>query len=519
MVNNVPCDVMVDALNIQPSAEVAVPHPARSYPRRFGANVLRYSARFLRRESGNMAALFALTIIPLLGAASMAIEVSNWYLTGRALQNTADSAVMAAAANGSTTSFSGTYDKLPELYPSYKWEALSVAQQLGYINGENNVVITVVNGQTCPSGTATNCYKVTLQKTLPIYLAMITGYTGDPGAGGKLVTASAMASSSTSSNRTYCVLSLVSGDGSAASSSTVGITTKGNSSSNPTGCYAFSDGSTSCTGAGNHPLAQYVDAVGTSDTSCVPKATPQNATSNATPITDTTYRNLQSNIPTSGTCSINTISEANAVLSADKKSATLTLAASTFCTGDIKVNFSTKTVATLNIATPATTSGGSVLFINNGTFNTNGYTIQTTSGSGLAMVFTGTTGSSKQYPTGGGTLDMAAPKSGTWSGVALYQNPNITASATIDMSAAGNSPTWYITGLLYFPNANISLGGSINKATNGVRCIALVDKTFSVNGGAGFYPSDPTNTQTDCSTAGLTPPTGTLGSQRFGLVQ
>jgi hypothetical protein len=48
--------------------------------------------------------------------------------------------------------------------------------------------------------------------------------------------------------------------------------------------------------------------------------------------------------------------------------------------------------------------------------------------------------------TGNGTLDIAAPTSGAWSGIAVYQDPALTTN--VNISYAGNNPTWNITGLI-----------------------------------------------------------------------
>src|SRR6185436_1044874 len=94
-----------------------------------------------------------------------------------------------------------------------------------------------------------------------------------------------------------------------------------------------------------------------------------------------------------------------------------------------------------------------VLVIENGQLDTNGFTIRTADGSQLTIVFSGdNSGTYSHIPTGGGTMDIQAPKSGPWSGVAMYQDPSLTSG--IDMSEAGNSPTWDITGLVYLPHAD-----------------------------------------------------------------
>ncbi|MGB6177496.1 MAG: hypothetical protein WBF43_14445, partial [Methylocella sp.] len=129
----------------------------------------------------------------------------------------------------------------------------------------------------------------------------------------------------------------------------------------------------------------------------------------------------------------------------------------------------------------------------------------TTSGSGLTVVFTGTNSSAYNYiPSGGGTLDIAAPASGAWSGMALYQDPNLTdQGANLDISAAGNSPTWNISGMVYLPNSIVTLSGAVSKASNGTACFGMVVADMRINGTGDIFAND-----TGCSAAGLALPTG-----------
>ena len=75
-----------------------------------------------------------------------------------------------------------------------------------------------------------------------------------------------------------------------------------------------------------------------------------------------------------------------------------------------------------------TTINNTTLVIENGQLDTKGYTL---TGSGLTVVY-------QRVPTGGGTLNIAAPTSGAWSGVAIYQNPSLTTNVSFTYS--GNSP-------------------------------------------------------------------------------
>jgi hypothetical protein len=146
---------------------------------------------------------------------------------------------------------------------------------------------------------------------------------------------------------------------------------------------------------------------------------------------------------------------------------------------------------------------GAVLVIENGQLDTNGFSLTTTKGSGLTVAFSGSNSAPYTHaPTGGGTLDIVAPTSGPWSGVAIYQDSKLTAG--VDISAAGSSPAWNITGLVYLPNSSVTLSGAVKKAGFGQSCFALVVSSITVNGTGSILPNG------GCIPAGLGMPTGTL---------
>jgi len=82
----------------------------------------------------------------------------------------------------------------------------------------------------------------------------------------------------------------------------------------------------------------------------------------------------------------------------------------------------------------------------------------------------------------------------------IVQDPRLTTG--VDISSAGNSPTWNITGLIYTPHATITLKGAIDKSTNGQRCVVMVADNFQISGTGGILK---TNVQ-NCLAAGLTQP-------------
>ncbi len=160
-----------------------------------------------------------------------------------------------------------------------------------------------------------------------------------------------------------------------------------------------------------------------------------------------------------------------------------------------------------------TVSGSGPITIINGSLNLNGYTL---TGTGNTLIFTGAAVTNVNSfdpghaPPTSGTLDLSAPSSGTWSGVAIYQDPNLTSN--VDWTSSGNSLNWDVTGLIYMPNSNINFSGTINKATGGKNCFTLVDYTVQFSGTVKVNEG-----QTECTAAGLIPPTSDL--RRPVLVQ
>ena len=134
--------------------------------------------------------------------------------------------------------------------------------------------------------------------------------------------------------------------------------------------------------------------------------------------------------------------------------------------------------ADVTINTP---TGYAVMIIENGQLDLNGHVFQTASNSALTIVFTGSSGYT-HGPTDntngpGGALNITAPTSGPWAGMAVVQDPSLR-DPGLDVSAAGNSPTWDITGLIYMPHATIILKGAIDKSTFGNQCVVMIADNF-----------------------------------------
>jgi hypothetical protein len=443
-----------------------IKRPAR--PSKTTGGLLR---RFAKNSGGNIAVMSALVLPVVIGCFGLGTEATSWYVTQRSEQNAADSAAIAAASNAGS---------------DYAQEAKAVAAQYGFTDGQAGVVVTALNGQTCPDGSS-NCYKVTIKKPVALMLAQVVGYHGDAslaGAPAKNVLATAVAIQGVSP-RPYCMVAL------ASSGVTPALHTNGAPNANLAGCNVMSNTGATCNG---HNLAADVgDAHGTND-GCGVK---QN--SNVPTIPDP-YAGLVSNVPPDPCSSYpQEPSKRNgpALPSSNVLAGQQTWNGNVTYCGDLKLN---------GPVTIDTSSSGAVLVIENGDLDTNGFPIQTSNGSALTIVFSGTSGGGYTHaPTGGGTLDITAPTTGPWKGVAVYQDPRI--STGMDISAAGNSPTWDITGLVYLPHSSVTFSGAVNKSTNGKSCFVLIVDNLLVNGTADIVPKG------QCVQAGVTQPTSPLPSR------
>jgi Flp pilus assembly protein TadG len=419
-------------------------------------------ARFAKSERGNIAILFALVAPALIGAFGIGMETASWYQLQRDMQNAADEAAIAASTNGTS---------------SYNAEAAAVAANYGYTDGANNVTVTSSNAASCPAG-GNNCYSVTISLKQQLYLTPVVGYSGNTTVNGQpavTLTASAIATKGTTP-RQYCVLAL--------DTTGTAFLANGVPFANLAGCNVYSNADMTC--HGHNTNADIGDARLT-NSGC---GNIQN--SNVTAVTDP-YSGLASNIP-ANTCSSYPQEPAKKkdppLPSSNQLSGTVSWSGNKILCGDVQLTADT-----------TISSSAGVLVIENGQLDTNGYTLSTASGSSLTMIFSGTSsGSYTHAPTGGGTLDIQAPTSGTWKGVAIYQDPGLTSG--VDISAAGNSPTWDITGLVYLPHSSVTFSGAVNKSSNGASCFGLVVANITINGTGSILDHG------GCAAAGLNLPTG-----------
>jgi len=446
--------------------------------------------RLREDQRGTVSIIMGLLIVPLVAALGIGFEVSNWYMTGRGMQNAADAAALAAATNGGA---------------NYDVEAKAVAAQYGFVDGANTITVAASNTATCPSGGNT-CYGVTISGAVPLLVSQVVGYLGDTtlnGAAAKQLSSVAIAKP-TIKPEDLCMVAL------AGSGAAQGIRTNGSPVANMNGCNVMSNTAAQCNGS--NLGAGYGFAVGTSNGCGVRPVSNQRAVLDP-------YANMYTVPPLSDSgCAGNYPQEtrhgnAYSVATSNQLSGAMNLAAgNNFKCGDQMLT------ADVVINTPPGTPA--VLVIENGQLDLNGHALTTADGSAVTLVFSGADTAGTNYthaPTdntngSGGVLDINAPTSGPWSGVAIYQDPSLTRG--LDVSAAGNSPTWNISGLIYMPHASVTLKGAVDKAAHGQSCVVMIADNFQISGTAGILQTDIGH----CHDAGLTMPTTTVAG-RSALVQ
>ncbi len=464
----------------------------------FAASVAQNLMRLRRDQRGNVAIMMGFALVPLVGAMGLGFEVSNWYMNKRSMQNAADAAAIAAATNAGA---------------NYDVEAKAVAARYGFVNGSNNTTVTVLNNVTCPTDGTNNCYSVQISRPVPLYLAEVVGFSGSTTLNG------ARAQTIISSAITYgkkiqapvCLL--------AVGTSGNAITTNGAPKTDFTGCTVASDSQSNCNGSN---LNAYIGVAAGTNTGCGNNQVSDSFTpdcyatgSNGCPNIPNLIKNNITNTCGSGASAY---PQEGTFKGGGKKGSTpawtqwstnqsLGSGVTQIC-GDLQL--------TANVTINTTDASGAVLVVQNGQLDLNGYTLQTSNGSALTIVFSGTnTGSYTHWVTDsstgspGGILNIQGPTSGAWSGIALVQDPSLTSG--VDYTYKGNNPTYDLTGLIYTPNANVTYSGAISKSTYGADCFVMISKTINVNGTGYIYPQSPDGS--GCQAAGLKVPMATIATR------
>ena len=456
------------------------------YHERYGsaaAGVMHALVRLRGDQRGTIAVMMALLFPALIGILGLGIEVTNWYMRTRGMQNAADAAVIAAASNATS---------------NYNIEAAAVAANYGFVNGTNNVTVTATDSAACPADPDVTppCYKVTITNIVSLALTEVVGYKGNAVVDGARLQqlSSAATATKTVIQQPICLLGL----------DTTGqaVTSNGAPNADFSGCTVMSNSGSSCNGS---DLKAFMGVAHATNNGCGVRQR-----SYAPPVADP-YAVLASNIPgdLATKCSNtypqeskqgNTWSGGTEWIGTKPLTGTADLAGNTLICGDLRLT------GDVFIDAP----DGAVLYIQNGRLDLQGHTFKTTNGSELAIVFTGDDSYNHivtdKSGSGTGVLDIKAPLSGPFSGVAIYQNPSLNNVVNIDY--AGNDPQWNITGLVYLPHASVTISGAINKSADGAVCFVMVANDVTINGTGSIYAQSPAGA--GCQEAGLNMPKVTI---------
>ena len=436
-------------------------------------------------QRGTVAVIMGFLFPIMVGGLGLGFEISNWYLKTRWMQNAADSAAIAAASNGGS---------------NYDVEAKAVAAQYGFVDGSKNVTVTASNAAACPAGPNINppCYSVTITSMVPLYLSQVVGYSGNTTVNGVKEKALSSAAIATQNKiqQPICLLGL--------DKSGQAILSNGGPNTNFTGCTVMSNSAATCNGSN---LQAFMGLAAGTNSGC------GNIQYSDIKALDDPYALYASNIPSDlpTKCS-------NSYPQESKKGSTWSggtaWSGSKTLTGTADVAGNTLVCGDLRLAGDVTIDApdGAVLYIQNGLLDLQGHTLSTADGSAVTIVFTGDNNGTYQHiPTdnsGGssGVLDIQAPKAGPFPGIAIYQDPNLTQG--VDLSYAGNSPTWNISGGVYLPNADVTISGAVNKSANGAVCLVMIAKDVTINGTGALYAQTPNGS--GCKDAGLNMPKATI---------
>jgi Flp pilus assembly protein TadG len=436
--------------------------------------VMAQMRRMQSDRRGVVAVVIALVAIPVLaGFATLAVDTSTWSSSQNSAQGAADnaalSAVVAKGAGSSSTQITN--------------EVLANAALNGFTNGQNGVTVTVNNPpKTGPNTSNSNAYEVIVTKPQNAFFSGLLGTA--PTVIGRSVAI-------VQSGSPACVLALD-------SSASGAITMSGGASVGAPKCAVAANSSSATAGnfsGGATLTAANFNVVGNYSVSG--GATVSATIMTGAPKTTDPYASLA--VPSYTVCNNTAYSLSGG---------TATLASSVDC-GAISVSGGGHLTMNPGAYSSITVSGGSTLTMNpgiyviygSGGFNLSGGTTTNASG-GVSIVLTSNTGSSYGSITisGGATLTLTAPSSGSMQGVAFYVDRNAPKSGS-DSFSGGSSMA--ITGSIYTPSQQATYSGGSSTASV---CLQLIADTVNFSGGSSFGVSCGSLT-----VPGLQPTGGTKG--------
>jgi Flp pilus assembly protein TadG len=407
-------------------------------------------SRFVSSREGNVATLFALALIPLVGSAGAAIDYGQAARTQAKLQSAIDAAVLAGAKDGSAAWTTAAQSTFRAAYGAA--------------------------GPTPSFARDGTAFTGSVNTTVPTAVLQVLGFPTIA------VAASASAATTTTALDESCILALDKG----ADASKSALTFNGAPNVALSGCTIRSNGSMRCNGHGTGASASI--AVGTVSGCSNPQPGGAPVADIYAPLAKSIERKCTS--ATGATWRPGTPPSATRMVTVQKGAWTeyhvcgsLTLA------GSGALGAGTNAVIVIE--------NGSLIMDNDATIDA----------SGVAFVLTGdgTVASEIVFPNGKGkaaTLTLSPPTAAShpWRGVSIYQDPALTKNVDHDW---GPGTILNADGVIYLPNADLRIHGS--PSSNNPLCTKLVVSTFTSNGAVNLK-----QTAQGCATLGVTQSSSTV---------
>ena len=388
-------------------------------------------SRFRSDQSGAVAMVTAVGLPVLIGFAALTVDVTLWSSSKTSAQGAADAAAMSAvkaAAAGNSVSQS-------------KNEATAIAAADGFTNGVGGATVTVNNPPASGAYTSNSgAYEVIITKPQTLYFAGIFG--AAPQVTGRSVAAS--------NSPPACVLALE-------PSAQQAINMSGSAALTTNNCSVVANS----TNAG---------AVKLSGSACLK---PSQLT-------------LVGNYSSSSSCAVTGTVKTNAAATADPY-ASVTVPSYSGCTqNNYQLSGGSATISAGVYCGGISVSGSSQLTLNAGTYIIDSGDLSVSGSAsliataGVTLILTSKTNHyGKVAFSGGTTVSVTAPSTGTYAGMAIITDRN---AAAQNNDFSGGS-TQSIIGAIYMPSQNVDYSGQSNAANT---CTQLVVLKLNLSGSAGF---------------------------------
>ncbi len=382
----------------------------------------------LKDERGTVVVTLALLAPVIFGFAALAIDVASWQVAQKSMQGAADAAAYSAAA---------TFQKGDGT--SFVTQAKAISAASGFIDGQNNVTVTVNQPPTSGNytGTAT-AIEVIVRQPQPRFLAGLF-LSSDPAVNARAVATPAPTGGSA------CILAL---DPSISNA----IVVSGSASIN-SGCDVVANSTSSSavvmSGGGTITTPCLVTSGNVSGVSNLTSTKCSAAKTGAPPTADPYASVPQPSIPSGGCLNV-------------PGTSTVTLSPGYYCGG---ISIPSGTTGSLSpglyyLAGDFAISGG-------GAISGTGVTIYLTTGNKVAV-------------SSSSTANLTAQTSGTYSGIAFFGSRSGTISTNNSFSGSSASS---ITGAIYFPTQRVTFSGSSTAPSS---CTQLIAGKITVSGSANF---------------------------------